>query len=132
IVSGVDGKLGTVHWKRFASGLRQPLGLKIVNDVIYTAGRDQITKLHDLNGDGEADFYENFNNDAGLTLQRHEFVMDLQTDAKGNFYFGRSGHYVASKRGDNCCIFKLSRDGSKLERFASGFRETNGLSIGPD
>jgi glucose/arabinose dehydrogenase len=132
IVSGLDGKLDKVRWKRFASGLQQPLGLKIIDGFIYTAGRDQITKLHDLNGGGEADFYENFNNDAALTLQRHEFVMDLQTDAKGNLYFGRSGHYVASKRGDNCCIYKLSPDGKKLEVFARGFREPNGLSIGPD
>ena len=132
IVSGLDDKSGKVRWKRFASGLQQPLGLKIINGYIYTAGRDQITKLHDLNGDGEADFYENFNNDAGLTLQRHEFVMDLQTDAKGNLYFGRSGHYVASKRGDNCCIYKLSPDGKDLSIFARGFREPNGLSIGPD
>jgi glucose/arabinose dehydrogenase len=132
IVSGLDGKLDKVRWNRFASGLQQPLGLKIVNGFIYTAGRDQITKLHDLNGDGEANFYENFNNDAGLTLQRHEFVMDLQTDAQGNFYFGRSGHYHASKRGDNCCVYKLTPDGKKLEVFARGFREPNGLSIGPD
>jgi hypothetical protein len=132
IVSGLDGKLDKVRWQRFASGLQQPLGLKIVDGFIYTAGRDQITKLHDLNGDGEADFYENFNHDAGLTLQRHEFVMDLQTDAQGNFYFGRSGHYHASKRGDNCCVYKLTPDGKKLDVFAQGFREPNGLSIGPD
>jgi hypothetical protein len=132
IVSGLDDKLDKVRWKRFAAGLHQPLGLKIINDVIHVAGRDQITRLHDLNGDGEADFYENLNNDAALTLQRHEFVMDLQTDKAGNLYFGRSGHYVASKRGDNCCVYKLSPDGAKLEKFATGFREPNGLSIGPD
>jgi hypothetical protein len=132
IVSGLDDKLDKVRWKRFASGLQQPLGLKIVDGVIYTAGRDQITKLHDLNGDGEADFYENFNNDAPLTLQRHEFVMDLQTDPQGNFYFGRSGHYVAAKNGGNCCVYKLSPDGKKLTVVARGFREPNGLSIGPD
>ncbi len=132
IVDGLDGKLDRVRWKRFAAGLQQPLGLKIVAGVIYTAGRDQITRLHDLNGDGEADFFENFNNDAALTLQRHEFVMDLQADAQGNLYFGRSGHYVASKRGANCCIYKLSPDGARLEVFARGFREPNGLSIGPD
>ncbi|MCI0464826.1 MAG: hypothetical protein L0Z62_48500 [Gemmataceae bacterium] len=132
VVSGLDDKLDRVRWKRFATGLHQPLGLKIIGDVIYTAGRDQVTRLHDLNGDGEADFYENFNNDAGLTLQRHEFVMDLQTDSKGNLYYGRSGHYINSKKGANCCVYKLAADGSKLEVFARGFREPNGLSIGPD
>jgi hypothetical protein len=132
IVSGLDESLKKVRWKRFASGLHAPLGLKIINGIIYVAGRDQITKLHDLNCDGEADFYENFNNDAGLTLQRHEFVMDLQTDKAGNLYYCRSGHYIQSKRGDNCVIYKLSPDGKKLEKIARGFREPNGMSIGPD
>ena len=83
-------------------------------------------------GDGEADFYENFNNDGPLTLQRHEFVMGLETDAEGNFYYCRSGHYILSKKGKNCCVMKVSRDGRKLEVFARGLREPNGLSIGPD
>jgi hypothetical protein len=132
IVSGLDESLKKVRWKRFASGLHAPLGLKIINGIIFVAGRDQVTKLHDLNNDGEADFYENFNNDAGLTLQRHEFVMDLQTDKEGNLYYCRSGHYIQSKRGDNCVIYKLSPDGKKLEKLARGFREPNGMSIGPD
>ena len=47
-------------------------------------GRDQITRLHDLNGDGEADFYENFNNDCVRSTDNfHEFALDLQTDARG-------------------------------------------------
>ncbi len=132
IVSGLDGKSTKATWKRFASGLQQPLGLKIINGFIYIAGRDQITKLHDFNNDGEADFYENINNDQGLTLQRHEFVMDLQTDKDGNLYFCRSGHYIQSKRGDNCVIYKMSPDGAKLEKFATGFREPNGMSISSD
>ena len=78
IVSGLDAGLKKVRWKRFAAGLQQPLGLKIINGIIHVAGRDQITKLHDLNNDGEADFYENFNNDAGPHLAaarvRHGFA----------------------------------------------------------
>jgi hypothetical protein len=132
IVSGIDKNLQSLRWKRFATGLQQPLGLKIVKGIIHTAGRDQITRLHDLNNDGEADFYENFNNDAGLTPQRHEFVMDLETDAAGNFYYCRSGHYLPSLRGENCCVMRLPPDGSKLEVVARGLREPNGLGISPD
>ena len=132
IVSGIDDKLGGLRWRRYATGLQMPLGIRVVKDKVYTVGRDQLTRLHDLNGDGEADYYENFNNDAGLTLQRHEFVMDLHTDAEGNFYYCRSGHYIKSQRGENCCVMKVSPDGSKLEVFARGFRETNGMSLGPD
>ena len=52
-------------------------------------GRDQITCFATLNGDGETDFYENFNNDAQVTEHFHEFAMDLQVDAEGNFYYGQ-------------------------------------------
>jgi hypothetical protein len=50
-------------------------------------GRDQITCLHDRNGDGEADFYENFCNDFATSPAGHDFVACLETDAAGNFYF---------------------------------------------
>src|SRR3954469_15627414 len=47
IVSGIDEKLESLTWRRFASGMYETLGLVIVNDVIYTSGRDQITRYHD-------------------------------------------------------------------------------------
>jgi hypothetical protein len=138
IVSGIDSTLEKLSWKRFATGLYQPLGLRIVNDVIYTIGHDQITRLHDLDGDGEADFYENFNSDWELTSAFHSFCFDLQTDPKGNFYFafncpvraGGSGfHKITHHHG---CILKVSPDGSKLDVFATGFRANNGIGVGPN
>ena len=86
-VSGIDDKLEKLTWKRFATGLHQPLGLKIVENRLYVIGRDQITILHDLNGDGEADYYENFNNDCISAGTGHGFVTCLETDPAGNFYF---------------------------------------------
>ena len=65
----------------------QPLGLKIVNDQVYVLAHGPVLRLHDLNNDGEADFYESFNNDCVVTNNYHEFATDLQTDADGNFYF---------------------------------------------
>jgi len=138
IVSGIDATLQNLSWKRFATGLYQPLGLRIVNDQIYTVGHDQITRLHDLNRDGEADFYENINNDWELTTAFHTFCFDLQTDPKGNFYFGfncpvRSGgggfHKITNHHG---CILKVSADGSKLDVYATGFRANNGIGVGPN
>ena len=87
IVSNIDDQLQEVKWKRFATGLHEPLGLKIVDEKIYTVGDNQITRFHDLNNDGEADFLENFNNDWDATEGFHAFCFDLQTDPQGNFYF---------------------------------------------
>ncbi len=138
IASGLDDKLEAVTWKRYATGLFQALGLKIVNDTVYVLGRDQITRLTDLNGDGEADFYENFNNDVQVTPGFHEFAFDLQTDPAGNFYFAKGGPVNPGGKGwgplsdHNGCIFKVSKDGRKFEVFATGVRAPNGMGVGPN
>ena len=137
IVRGIDDKLEKLEWKRFAAGLHEPLGLKIVDDVIYTVADDQITRFHDQNGDGEADFYENFNNDWDLTSGFHAFCFDLHTDKEGNFYFafgcpvrggGRSFERMGRHHG---AIIRVSPDGKKMERYATGLRAPNGIGVSP-
>ncbi len=133
-----DEKLGKITWHRFATGIFHGLGLKIVNEQIYVLGRDQITLLHDFNNDGEADFYENFNNDVQVTSNFHEFTFDLQTDSQGNFYFLKGGPVNPGGRGwgplsnHHGCIFKVSADGKKFEVHATGIRAPNGMCVGPN
>ena len=132
VVSGIDKNLEKLTWKRYATGLFQPLGLKIVKDVVYVLGRDQITRLRDLNKDGEADFYENFNNDTVVTANYHEFCLDLHTDSAGNFYFAKGAPWEPEVTSPSQgCLFKVSKDGSKLEVVATGFRAPNGMTVGP-
>ena len=132
LVSGIDEKLDKLKWKRFATGLFQPLGLKIVDEKVYVLGRDQITRLHDLNGDGEADFYENFNNDVAISSHYHEFCLGLETDRAGNFYFNKGGNLGGAKHQHHGVLARVSKDGSKLDVVATGYRAPNGLSVGPN
>lgn len=132
-VDGVDGDLAALTWQRIATGLFQPLGLKIVRDQIYVLGRDQITRLHDLNGDGEADWYENFNNDCLVSEHFHEFATDLKTDRDGNFYYIKCArHALPASHAHHGTLLKLPPDGSRLEVVARGFRAVNGLGVGPN
>ena len=131
VVSGIDDKLERLEWRRFATGLYEPLGLKVVDDKVYVLGRDRITRLHDLNGDGEADFYENFNAEAPCSANYHGFAMDLATDAAGNFYYTRAGQRMNPKFPFHGALLRVSRDGSKLEAVAAGLRAANGLAVGP-
>jgi glucose/arabinose dehydrogenase len=133
VVSGIDASLAKLTWKRFATGLYEPLGLKVVNDTVYALGRDQITRLRDLNGDGEADFYENFNNDDPTGHGYHMFKFGLHTDAAGNFYSISCGAWITNDLFDtHSTIAKVSADGSKLEHIGRGFRAHNGLAVGPN
>lgn len=121
LVKGLDEKLGKVRWKRFATGLHQPLGMRIIKDKIHVLGRDQITCLHDLNGDDEADFYECVTNAMQTSPGGHDFIVGLETDSQGRFYFASGNQGVCRITG---------RD--QLDVLATGFRNPNGLGISPD
>ena len=133
-VDGImDPAPATLHWHRIASGLFQPLGVKYRGDELFITCRDQIARLQDLNGDGEIDFIENFNNDAQVTEHFHEFAMGLQTDAEGNFYYAKSGrHALDSVVPHHGTLLKVSADGSHTDILATGFRAANGVCLNDD
>ena len=126
-VTGINPSLDLITWTRFATGLFQPLGLKVVNNRGYVIGRDQITRLHDLNGDGEADYYENFNNDVFATGGGHSFNTNLETDSKGNFFFTK----CAENNPHGGTVLQVSADGTQLNVYATGFRNPNGMGVSP-
>lgn len=129
----VDEAAKKIQWKRIASGLFQPLGLKVVADTIFLTCRDQLTKLHDLNGDEEIDFYECFNNDHQVTEHFHEFAMGLQVDADGNFYYAKSGrHALKAVVPHHGTLLRVTPDGEETTILATGFRAANGVCLNPD
>ncbi len=157
IVDGIDEKLERITWRRFATGLFQPLGVKVLevrnaergarsednpqpvsdrsalrapSSALYVVGRDQITRLIDTNNDGEADHYENFNNDAHTTMNGHEYVTCLETDRAGNFYYVKGN--CDSQTPHDGSLLRVSADGKKLDVFATGFRNSNGIGMGPN
>lgn len=133
IVDGLGGKFEEHKWQRIATGLFQPLGVRIVDGTIYVSCRDQIAELHDKNGDGEIDYVRNFNNDHQVTEHFHEFAMGLQTDAEGNFYYAKSArHAKTALVAHHGTLLKVSADGSKTEIVATGFRAANGVCLNPD
>ncbi|HEX8912824.1 MAG TPA: DUF6797 domain-containing protein [Humisphaera sp.] len=138
---------GELTWTRFATGLFQPLGLVVRDEQVYVLGRDQITRLRDLNGDGEADFYEAFNHDAQVTEHFHEFAMDLQlvppraagapagggAAVPGDFYYMKGAcHAKDATVPQHGTLIRVSADGATSEIVCYGFRAPNGLAIGPD
>ena len=120
-VTGVDGSLRKLKWKRFATGLFQPLGLKVRGGEVFVLGRDRITRLKDENGDGEADVYESFFDGIATSPGGHDYVTSLEVDATGRFYFV-----------DPVGVHRVAADGKSQETLATGFRNPNGLGVNPD
>lgn len=134
IVDGLGGEeIGPVTWKRFATGLYEPLGVNTRDGEIFVTSRDQITRLHDLNGDGEADHYEAFNHDAQASAHFHEFAVGLEADKDGNFYYAKgAGHDFDARVPQHGTILRVAADGSSTDIVANGFRAPNGLVVNPD
>jgi len=112
----------TVRWSRFASGLHHPLGIVIDGEAIYVQCRDQLTRLRDLNADGEADFYECFSSAFETSPAGHDYICGLERDKHGNFYTA-SG---------NQGLVRISADGKRADVLATGFRNPDGLGLYPD
>jgi putative heme-binding domain-containing protein len=128
--SSVDQRL---RWRRIATGLFQPLGLKVVRGLIHLTCRDQLAVLHDRNGDDEIDFVECLNSDHQVTEHFHEFAMGLQTDAAGNFHYAKSGrHALPAVVPQHGTLLRVSPDGATTTILANGFRAANGVCVEDD
>lgn len=125
IVSGIDDGLEEVTWRRFASGMFEPFGALVVDNKIYVTTRDGIKRLHDYNGDGQADFYETFYTDLDVSSSFHAYNFDLQRDSKGNLYFAKAGQYTNYHLPG--AIIRVPPEGGESEIMALGIRTPNGM-----
>jgi cytochrome c551/c552 len=134
-VDGIDKNLKNITWKRFASGLHEPMSVEVVRDTIYVFGREGIVRLLDLNKDGEADFYENFSNVMLQSSESREWAADMVYAPDNSFYIAKGGAqsngpgvtsqvakgFRAGSKQDGT-VLKISPDGRQSEIIATGLR----------
>jgi putative heme-binding domain-containing protein len=125
VVSGIDRELDRVVWKRFAAGLFEPFGVRVVNGTVHVTCRDGLKRLHDTNDDGEADFVEAFWIDDDVSCHFHAFNFDLQTDSEGNFYFAKCGRGSHHHRPGT--VMRIPPEGGRAEILSWGLRVPNGM-----
>lgn len=135
ILDGIDSNLHNIRWKRFASGLHEPMSVEVVKGNVYIFGREGIVRLQDLNRDGVADHYENFSNVMIQSPESREWAADMVYAPDGSFYVAKGGSQsngpgVTSQvakgfragSDHNGTILKISPDGLAFEVIATGLR----------
>lgn len=131
LVEGLaDENLSRVVWRRFASGLQEPLSIVKVGDVLQVATKNGVVRLHDRDGDGEADWYENFSDQYIQSQTTRSFPLDMALGRDGSTYVTQGGIVDRSglKSGGegtphSGSFVKISADGAEAEVFASAARE---------
>ncbi len=119
--------------KQIASGLAEPLGIKMVDGEMYVLQKQELTKLVDTDGDEIIDEYRKVCNSWHVTSHYHEFAFGLLY-RDGNFYATLATDLGEEHKNvpDRGKVVRISKDGSELEVLAEGFRTPNGISHGPD
>jgi glucose/arabinose dehydrogenase len=133
IVQQPAGDVKAATYRRFARGLCEPCGLRVINGRIYVVQKQELTRITDTDGNGEADLFECVTQDWGYTGNYHDFSYGPLTDKQGNFYVYRTGNRGIYEVPYMGWALKISPDGRKVEGVASGFRSPNGFGeFGPD
>lgn len=129
-IRGLNEADGTVRWKRFASGLHEPMSLAIRKEHIFVFDRNGIWQLRDTNGDGEADVHELFSNTFAQTADMREFPSTLRLAPGGEFVIAKGGQEATTLGKHNGSVLRISADGRRATLLGYGFRQPNlGVNI---
>ncbi len=123
IADGVEHGRERIAWRRFASGLHEPMGLRIVDGQIVVFDRNGLVRLVDRDGNGEADFYENLSSLAAQTAETREFAMGFELKPGGGYYLAKGGQVESTRGKYNGSVLEISADGQELKVVATGLRQ---------
>lgn len=147
VLSNVDQDDATkITYKLFAANLQEPMGLKVVDDVVYVTERQALLQLTDANKDGVADSSVANAATAGYKPvasyasgdKRHEYFFGLLYK-NGTFY---GAHSLSLNNGGTAAVpqpnpnrgtfIKVNRTSGATEYIAGGAREPFGIGWGPE
>lgn len=119
------------HFRKFASGLHEILGLAYKNGSFYCAQRGELTKLTDTNNDGKADVFETVYA-WPLSGHYHEYSFGPKIAPDGSFFvsgnvaFGDEQWYRGESRVPwRGWMMHIYEDG-RMEPYATGMRSPAG------
>ncbi len=134
-VSSGDPK--KIKVKRIAAGLAEPLGLKVVDGVIYVLQKQELTKLVDTDGDDIIDEYQCFAKGWRASANFHEFAFGLAYK-EGYFYaalaiaINPGGASTRPQGLDRGKVIRINAKDGSLEFIGRGLRTPDGVGVGPD
>lgn len=123
MIDGLTANLDHVRWRRFASGLHEPLSLAIRNDELFVFDRNGLWRLRDTDGDGEADMYELFCNLFAQTSDTREFPNSMKLAPDGSFVIAKGGQRGATLAKDSGTVLRVAPDGRSVTTLGWGFRQ---------
>lgn len=123
LIRGLEKDLSEVRWKRFTSGLHEPMALAIRENQIFVFDRNGIWRLRDTNGDGEADAHELFSNIFPQSAESREFPNSLKLAPDNSFVVAKGGQQASTINKLNGSVLRVAPDGKSFVELGVGFRQ---------
>lgn len=121
-VEGLGLGSPAAHWRRYHSGLHEPLSLVIVNDAVVVNDRNGIWRLLDDDGDGEVERCELISNAYAQTAETREFPTSMEVARDGSFIIAKGGQQGSTTGRHNGMVLRVPADGAPAEVLAHGLR----------
>jgi hypothetical protein len=138
VMDEVTGTTGPdkVKATKIAEGLKEPMGLKVVDGTVFVSQKHELTELGDSDGDGFMDKFKtiatwpyggNFHEFAfGLLYSKGYFYLNLSVAI--NYGGATTDPQPAPGRG---ATIKVNKKTGKVSYLAGGLRTPNGIGWGP-
>ncbi len=123
IADDVTGRRKHITWQRFAGGLHEPMGIRIVDGQVVVFDRNGLVTLRDRDRNGEADFYANLCSLPAQTAETREFAMGFELKPEGGFFLSKGGQVHGPRGKLNGTILEVSADGKTMKVIATGLRQ---------
>ena len=123
LVRGFGEKTLTVRWRRFTSGLHEPMSLVVRDEEVFVFDRLGIWRLRDTDGDGEADVHELFSNVFPQSAETREFPNSLKLGPDGSFIIAKGGQQASTLSRLNGSVLRVAPDGRSYTVLGVGFRQ---------
>jgi cytochrome c2 len=126
-----DPALASPAWRRFASGLHEPLAIAAPQPgIVQVWTKNGLVRLHDTDRNGEADWFENFNDDVIQSQTTRSFPLDMAVAPDGSTYVTQGGIIDGSgiRSGGTGtphagAVVQVAPDGRSAQVFARAARE---------
>jgi hypothetical protein len=125
---------GTPTVKKFASGMQQVLGCRVVHDTVFVMQMGELTAVIDTDHDGVADEYQKINDNFSTSESLLGYSYDVEY-LHGSFYavlssdVKRGGMDASPSLANRSVFIRMGRDNT-TDMLSSGFRNPNGMGIG--
>lgn len=120
-------------YRLYAQGLHEALGLNYIDGELYVTQRAELTRLRDMDGDGEADEYKTVYS-WPLSANYHEYAYGPLKDREGNLVVTLNLAWTGVEQSLSKWhgwMLKITPDG-QMKPFATGLRSPAALALNKD